>query len=307
MASDLKDLKGSGIEPVTIKYKNRAGASSSEHKVGWSKLRAPWQGYLDKKNRLESSWNRFNRILASDEQPFEIKKISVNSGTGEVKVDWHVWDDAKKLSNSQVEHYAVMRAEDRYISRGYRKVASKYFCFIRRKVGGKMIAMPSENSGIDSFFANGDKFVVCESKFTRDEGLASRCHASDAVAWGRLDNYKGVRQMSWKWIGGRAKRAARNPAGVRKADAATKKAIKKETNAMLDAVEDREGVERVLNVFGSSRLPVFPGIYVFRSATGHKTTNKLDLKWTLDLADAEFILLGAAFDKWCGEADAEES
>jgi len=302
MASDLKDTK---VEKVKIKFEKLKKASTVEHRVRWSTLYSPWKD-RDGKNRLESSWRTFQRVLNGSKKPFEVEKIQVGPGSGEKEVPWHVWDDATKLSNPQVEHYSVMRAEEKFIKQGYAKTASKYFCIITRKRKGKKIYIPSENSGIDNFFEQGSKFVVCESKFTRDEGFFGECKADPKKAWGRLSYYKKLRQMSWQWIADRAGKAARNPAGMRKADAGEKKAIRAEVNAMRDAIEDRDGIERYLNIYGASQVPVLPGTYLFRSATNHKTVNQLNLRWTLDLESGEFIKLEKDFDDWCAENGPED-
>jgi hypothetical protein len=305
MASDLKDLKSSGIEKVKIKYKHLEDASSVEHRVGWKGLFAPWKE-RDKRNRLESSWFVFQRVLNRDKRVFKVAEKKVGPGDGEVEVEWHVWDDSEKLLNVHVEHYSVMRAEEWFIRRGFEKTASKYFCYVQRKIKGRKLRLPSENSGIDSFFRKGSEYVVCESKFTRDEVFFEDCKADRSKAYPLLRPYKGLRQMSWEWIEDRAIKAQKNPAGMRGADAATKKEIRTEVRDMKKAIQDEDNVKRYLNIFGSNRLPVLPGTYAFRSATNHLTENELNLRWTLDLDEHEFIELDIEFINWCDSHPASE-
>lgn len=301
MASDLKNLKGRGYTLATVKYDNHTSSGKRTHRVTWFDYADPWKE-LAKSNTLESTWNSPNRILGRHTKPFKVEEKAVDSGSGSVQIKWNVWDDADKLTNLQVELYSVMRAEYRYCeSLGYKKLMSKYFYV--RNIGGRFI--PIENCGIDNFFKKGSQYVVCESKFTRNEGKFATWKSNHENVWELMGKYKAggkpCRQMSWQWIADRATLAADKPAGMRGASAAKRAAILADVNEVKDACVDRD-VTRVVNVYGSANVPIYPGRYKFMCGEGAKVSkNELHLQWDLGITDSEFVELGAAFDQWAAK------
>jgi len=313
--SDLKNLKGKGFTQVTIKYKQFEGSDGDEHAVAMKDLCAPWND-RDAANALEKTWRpgSFNRVLgdpSADDAPFKVQRRKVPAGSGQVKIEWTVWTDARTmLKPRETEHYAAMRAEEYYIGKGLKKTASKYFALV-----GPM-KIPSDNLGIDNFFVDKGtgNYVVCESKFTSDEGVFNDFKAwqSDASkkkrAWQRLGPYeirgRVVRQMSWKWIEDRAEKAMDSKVGIKaKMSPEEKNAVIDEKIDMWQAVTHaKASVQRVLNFYGSAKVPVLPGIYKFRAAARWKLAeNQREYTWTLDIEPAEFLPLDDDFDKWCKE------
>lgn len=320
MASDLKDLKSSKITVAEVKHENVPGSGADEHHIRWTNTLAdPWKGWEDAGNRIESSWHRYpSGMLSSKAKPFPVQAGAV-SGSGDLKFEWTTWTDSTKLKNHHVELYSVMRAEHRYISKGYKKIASKYFYW--RPIGGGRV-IPVENCGIDSFFEKGGQYVICESKFTRDEGKFAQwkvlkpwgSNKSPPLpprpvhynVWQMMGKYtagrKKCRQMSWDWIEDRAKKAVKSPAPRAPAGSPAAAAVAAEVRDMAKAVRYSSEVERVVNVFGAAQVPIYPGWYEFVCAELSKlSSNCLHLKWTLDIADDEFALLDHYFDKWAEE------
>jgi hypothetical protein len=318
MASDLKTVTDFTV--AKAQHENVPASSDKANRVQYGdKLADPWAGWEQDGNRLEASWRRYPRgMLQSKDKPFPVDEGEVNA-SGEVEFKWTVWTDSQKLKNHQVELYAVMRAEHKYISQGYKKIASKYF-YWRPIDGGRKI--PVENCGIDSFFEKNGQYVVCESKFTRDPSKFA--HWKKLKNWGSttkpalperpvrlhvwqlMGKYtadrKKCRQMSWDWLQDRAKKAVNKPAPRAPAGSAEEAAIKAEAIRMGKAVSYSTDLERVVNVYGADRVPIYPGWYTFVCAKyATPSINELHLKWTLDLAEDEFVTLDHYFDKWAWE------
>lgn len=310
--SDLKAVKSSGLVPVQIKYENLKQALDAKHTVKRMEHADDWKSWSST-NRLEMAWLRTLRGKGKGTPPFPVEEKKIPSGSGQVDLKWTVWCDSEDLENNEVELYSVMRAEERYIKLEFRKLASKFFFDKTVTRNGKPFKFPIENCGVDSFFksADGQRYVVCESKFTRDEGLFAKWKEAiqkweasktpPKKVWGLLprSGKMAYRQMSWKWIKDRAIRAEKKPAGTASVDAATRKAIKRETSEMSLAVrENPEGIERVINVYGAARVPIYPGRYQVKVSRRKMSSNVLHLKWTLDIESDEFMVLGTAFDDW---------
>jgi hypothetical protein len=203
-----------------------------------------------------------------------------------------------------VEMYAVMRAEYKYHKEGFKKLASKYwFPLTLKSKAGKIYRIPIEDCGVDNFFQKGRTNLVCESKFTRNEGTFAEWKQNEEALWRRLGVYKTgkgkrCRQMSWAWIRDRASLAVRRPAGERKASDAEKAALTSEVLAM-DAAVQKEKVRRVVNAWGAAEVPPYPGRYAFRLAERSiLAEKKLSVKWTMDLSEDIFLKLEQDFDDW---------
>ncbi len=286
---DLKDMKDEGVVTATIEAVDYDSSGQEKHRVKWNDYADPWRGWK-KNNRLESLWKEMPTGKKGI-QAFEVEKAKVPKGTNNIQVKWKVWDKSKNLRNCEVELYSVMRAEYHYIKeKKCKKLASKYPFWLWGKI-------PIENCGIDSFFSGKDSFVVCESKFTRNESLFADWKKNEKKVWSLLGTYKigkkRYRQMSWKWIKDRAKRAVSN------AELGTK--VFQETKTMEKAIRKQmQNVERVMNIYGAAQVPVYPGKYTFISEEASKITQSpLHLQWTMDIDEKEeFIILGKDFDKW---------
>ena len=213
LEAELGSLKSSKHAKVKVTYKDLKSSGQTDHRVGWSRLADEWLS-RSFNNRLELTWRSVPRdILGEDNNPFPVKPTAVPSATGDVTLEWKVWAKTSEVSSGhrfdRIELYSVMRAEDYFISQGYRKLASKYYCDAHG---------PTENSGLDSFFKkDGEKYVVCESKFTSKEGdftswMGTGRRNKEEWIWRyKLRKYKGLIPMSWEWIGDRVKRAVRKP------------------------------------------------------------------------------------------------
>ena len=110
--------------------------------------------------------------------------------------------------------------------------------------------------------------------------------------------------MSWEWIEDRALRSLQDPP-VRLQNRSDKQnqSVKDEIADMADAVIE-ERIKRVVNVYGSAKVPIYPGRYKIKCADRAKLSiNVLHLKWDLAIQDAEFITLGKRFDDWIENED----
>lgn len=294
VTKELKNLKNRGFTIAKIKYEKIKSSKTRKHRVLWKDLEDTWLS-RESNNRLDTTWRAIPTRWDGIEEPFELEKIEVKDGTGEVKVKWTIWDDSKKLENNEVELYSVMRAEEYYIEQGFTKLASKWYWMKYGKI-------PIENCGVDSFFKKDYKYLVCESKFTRDESLYEEWVRNDEKVWQRLGSYKmrkkKHRQMSWVWLRSRASKAVGRPSGTRGLTPQKKAELAEECRLMRKQIRKKR-VKRVVNVYGLESVPIYPGKYRFRSGEkGKISENTLTLKWDLEINDKEFIVLGARFDRW---------
>jgi hypothetical protein len=301
---DLANLKNSKVAKVKVKYEKLKSKKEVKHRASWFGLADDWLKRRLNQNRIESTWDTSStQILESADNPFKIPATAVPSGTGEADLEWTVWAESNKIpNNNQVELYSVMRAEEWYIGKkGHQKLASKYF--------GDWYG-PSENFGIDSFFKDGSKYVVCESKFTRDgqneftDWKKMRGRAKDEWIWNdRLwkDKRKKPCPMSWAWIEKRAARAEEDPPiQIVPRDDIGNQRVVDEVIELNNAIEKPTNIARFVNFFGAKEVPIYPGRYRFKCAErGKPSNNLLHLKWTFTVDHGtEFTRLGLRFDKW---------
>jgi hypothetical protein len=296
---------------ATIKYENLKSTGAKEHWVEWLNFVEPWLGW-SKDNRLESTWRRLPRGKRGEPAPFSVETAAVESGSGERKVKWKVWEVSTKLNNHSVELYSVMRAEKWYIKQEYTKLSSKYFISWPNKKTGQVITI--ENLGVDNFFWRGSDraYVFCESKFTRDKKKYESWLEDEKNVWQLMGRYKAdgkpCRQMSWEWILDRAKKAIKSPAGLAGLPQAQADSFKRGGALMLAAASRKKGT-RMVNIYGAPEVPIYPGVYRFFSdETGAASNNELHVDWPFEPAKEEFIELGEKFDDWLAkQSSADDS
>lgn len=299
---DLNALENQGFTMATVEYEDFVSRREREHRAYWRRLADPWHNRRFD-HRLDFAWYKPPFVGAGGKDVFPVEAEPVPSGSGKFQLKWTIWAKSKDLNTLQMEHYAVMRAEEYYIADGYTKIASKYFS---PTSGPKPI--PSENFGIDSFFRKEDrKYVACESKFTTDEGTFNDWQArktrDDVRSFlrQRLSKKGSVRQMTWPWIKDRIRRAMqRPPTQLPKRTPAQKEAVRNEIEEMHEA--SLEGnIKRSVNLYGAKSVPIYPGRYKFRCGErGVLSKHILHLTWDLKVKDAEFMNLAHDFDEWIG-------
>src|SRR5947209_7206135 len=146
---ELGSVKGRGYTLAKIKYEKFKSSNEDKHRIRPNhpyRLADPWHGWHFK-NRLDSAWWNPPFEGAEGKPLFKVEEKAVPSGDGEVQIKWTVWEIPKNMTTNQVELYSVMRAEYKYISDGWTKIASKYYSEPR--------GIPCEACGIDSFFSKG--------------------------------------------------------------------------------------------------------------------------------------------------------
>lgn len=249
----------------------------------------PWKGWANK-NDLEPTWLTMPQGKRG-EHPFKVEEGAVGSGTGEKRLRWRVWDKPSKLETVEVEHYAVMRAEHHFIKQGYTKVASKYVNLQGR-----------DNCGVDSFFVKNGNYVFCESKFTGDLKRFEDLKNNREKVWSIMShphktmNGKSCRQMSWDWIEDRLRRAIRYPSSREDLSSTQADANIERLHNGSEAAGNRRG-KRFVNIFGASKVPMYPGAYRLYSVAG-ASSNMLEIVWPIKYNPKEFIRLGRDFSIW---------
>jgi hypothetical protein len=282
-----------------VQYENWTSSGAIDHRVVRMGHVPPWRGWAES-NRLETTWNAIPQGSPRGPRPFPTEEKPLSNGTGKVALKWTVWDESTKLTNNEVELYSVMRAEKRFIGEGYQKLASKYV----NTVHSDGRPMEVENCGVDSFFwRNSDRsHVFCESKFTRSPTTYQRWKTNPRSVWQCLGRYKAAggpcRQMSWEWIHDRASKALIKPVGLQGRTPSEKASITEESVKMLRAAIERRG-RRVINIYGATHVPVYPGVYLFVTGEGGAPSiNELSIDWPFPEDSAEFIELGQDFEDW---------
>lgn len=311
---DLKDVEDQGFVTAKVTWKEYKGDPTNEHRIKHLRLAEPWEKWKEKGNRLEPTWQDPPQGWPWYRgEVFKVGQYTVGEGkNGKNDVKWTVWEESKKLSNLEVELYSVMRAEHYFIKKGYRKCASKYFQDGR-----------GENYGVDSFFKNerpkGLRYILCESKFTRDETAFNqwmeegdeerrnqlifnklRCN-SPSPRWRKKYPY-----MSWEWLRDRVKRAIKCPAGQYEYLTDDLKAELKLLEKHVRKSRNRTYVHRYVNFFGAERVPIYPGRYkLVTRARNRLTKEALHLEWKnfgkVKVKKKEFIKLDDDFNKWVKE------
>src|SRR4051812_16801926 len=97
---------------------------------------------LDNRTKTIANCHRWKDQLATQ----------ISDSKAEVQMDSTVPHDAWGKDNTAKEIYACIRAEYRFIGKGYRKIHSR--------ING--------SNGIDHLFVQGDDAVICESKTSSD-------------------------------------------------------------------------------------------------------------------------------------------
>jgi hypothetical protein len=294
---------------VIVSYKNWTSTRATEHRIVRMGHVEPWRGWASN-NRLETSWNSIPQGKPGGTKPFQTEEKPVDSGTGSMQFKWTVWDDSSKLTNHEVELYSVMRAEKRFMSEGFTKLASKYVQTLNR--GG--VSIDVENCGVDSFFwrDSDQSCVFCESKFTRSPARFESWKQDRRRVWQLMGRYKAdegrrCRQMSWAWIRDRAKKALLRPVGLEGLSTAQKASSVEQSVRMLQAAKERRG-RRVVNIFGAAQVPVYPGVYlVVLGEGGTPSVNELSIEWPFPQEPQEFIELGEDFDTWLQSQSSHDS
>ncbi|MBF0231467.1 MAG: hypothetical protein HQK65_00315 [Desulfamplus sp.] len=284
---DLEKLEKKGFYEGNIDFVSYKEKTKT-NKIKWSALASPWSEW-DKNNSLDNSWkkppigkNKEELKEIREEKPFQVEQLDIkDKETGKKEVRWTVWSPSNSLTNNEVELYSVMRAEFHYINKKYRKLHSHY----------------NGSKGIDSFFVKQgqEKYIICESKFTRDQDEFEKIKNNPSLIKNKLDSYtinkQNVRQMSWHWIKDRAKKAAKKPG-----EKISQKNI--ETLKMISTMRQKifmEKIQRVVNIYGAKKVPMYPGKYklLFNLKISKKN---LHLTWDLKIDDKEFIDLDEIFD-----------
>ncbi|RKH59940.1 hypothetical protein [Corallococcus llansteffanensis] len=296
MAINPETTHEAEAEITTEQWESRG---KKDHMVSRKRLPKDWQEW-SKDNRLDSYWTRFPlKGKKGGKPPFQVGDEAVPSGSKKVTVKWKVWESSDQLHDKEVEFYSVMRAEKYYIDAGYKKLGSKY--------SFTLFGRPIEDCGVDNFFyrASDRSYVFCESKFTRSMATFASWKADKKRVWARLSNYKGQRQMSWKWIQDRAQKAYKRPSGLRPDMPLAEKAALRMAAARMKGAADQKNGKRMVNIHGADHVPVCPGVYTFTSdEAGVISSNELLVDWPFTPAEDEFIELGEEFDAWASKKNA---
>lgn len=318
----LDESKDDGFVEAEVTWENYQGESTDMHSPEVVAYAEPWMEMYNKGNHLDSNWltipkGKEGGPLAPERTVFAASPVTAGDNrNSKVTVKWTVWEDSRKLKKTEVELYAVMRAEYYFIEKkGYKKLNSDYFVPERyrraRKKGKWGWYKTGYSYGIDSFFVKGPntakdevKYIICESKFTCNEAEFEKLKRPTCVGtrYDKLNrNYPPV-QMSWDWILGAARRATYWPSQQWPASSIDFMKTRKESKinyidleviredlkeSMVEMANLRKtirrreynNIKRYLNIFGAARVPVYPGIYLLASLRKKTTNSLLHLKW----------------------------